>query len=360
MGERLVLPPGVLQAAIERPDAARQAFGVEALMEAGKGLSRVLTLNDVEDIERFGKQLRKADAAVVAEDYVTAMDGIVVFALSYTQHNAKDGRFKFSDEQWTDLKQALLDLGRAGVQKIRLWYDQCLWLRDASQRSWAHIGVLPYTIWPVLSLGTKRSGAADRSLATFKRFWPFVEEVAGLWGGGVVFTRELRTPTSSKMDTRKWYSYNRRAELPPAETLRLVLLNIFHGAADDLRTGWQDDVVELQEMARWNVMYGERSPIIGPDWRNRLGADTPNDAMSTLRNVMTVAAGDETDSDDEDGSNPLVYLDDSRRVNFAGWSSVAMFLSGNPTVATTPSMRKWTCDKQRRRLCWRLTREASG
>lgn len=38
--------------------------------------------------------------------------------------------------------------------------------------------------------------------------------------------------------------YASRACLPHETALALVLLNLFHGAADNLRTGWKQDVIE--------------------------------------------------------------------------------------------------------------------
>lgn len=117
---------------------------------------------DTEDLESFRQQLLTSSRDAITSNYKTAVDDTVVFAISYVQHDTKAGRFKFSNEQWKSVKLFMAHLANAEVKAVRFWHDQCLWLRDASQESWAHIRIVPYTIWPVLSLETKSAATCDR------------------------------------------------------------------------------------------------------------------------------------------------------------------------------------------------------
>lgn len=338
-----------------RQYAARSSLGDEAFGEACKGLSRVLRPGDPNDLYNFAAQLRASDRAATAlDDYETGKQEIV-FALSYVQHHDDYGRFKFSAEQWDNFMVSMQELSRCGVTHMRLWYDQCLWLRDASQRSWAHIGILPYAIWPVVSLGTKRSATADRTLATYERFWPFVEEVSALWGMGLLITKELRSPDATHDNSRCALSYNVRWELEPASALSIVLLNIFHGAADGLKTGWIQDVAELKEMASWNVMYGDgQSLVMGADWKTRLGSQQANNMMTALNKLLMTQKPVDTSllpymaaalGTTVEQMSQVLYLDGARKVvHQTRWDGIYEFFSGNfvpnaadPSSTTLPS-----------------------
>ena len=55
-------------------------------------------------------------------------------------------------------------------------------------------------MWPVISLEVKRDGA-ECSVESRKCMWPFLEEISGLWGMGVMFAWEMRAAYSmEKMD----------------------------------------------------------------------------------------------------------------------------------------------------------------
>ncbi|KAI0564191.1 hypothetical protein FGB62_29g133 [Gracilaria domingensis] len=320
--ERSSLIPNVVEQAYTRPHSARVKLGGTAVEEACKGLSRVLYPGDGNDIQKFGSQLSNSDRGAIAEDYLSCLQQRVpCFAVSYVQTKPVSGRFKFSDAQWQNLHVALRTLSENGVTECRLWLDQCLWLRDASQGAWAHTGILPYVLWPVISLGD-RVMQGERTTASYERMWPFVEEVAGLWSLGVLVTSEMRGKEVSQ-GVRRSLSYNIRVKMEPEETMKLLLFNIFHGATDGLKTGWQEDVKELQEMARWNVECSSQDVIVGVDWRTRIAGyqKQPRFNIITglqLQRKMQYFANSQN-----------IFLDGSRKYARGSWSGFDEWVSGN-------------------------------
>lgn len=304
-----------------RPHSARAKLGDTAVVEARKGLSRVLRPGDEADLELFAQQLKNADAAACEPDFRGIKDKVPCFAMSYVHSNEHVGRFKFSPEQWGNFKAVCEEMYDCGVTKIRVWLDQCLWLRDASQGAWAHTGLMPYVLWPVISLGVKAPGA-ERTLETYKRMWPFVEEVAGLWSMGVIITSELRGKTADS-GSRRWMSFQLRLKCEPEISMEMILLNIYHGAVDDLHTGWQEDVDELKEMARWNVMCKSDDIIVGSDWRSRIATLPPqylHQIVPSLRLPYKL----------EYFQSFNMYLDGSRQLQREEpWNGAIEWMSGN-------------------------------
>lgn len=322
-----IIPAEIIEQINSRPYSVIVKFGEEAIFEACKGLSRVITPGNIQDLQLFGNQLRASDKRAFAENYEHCLkDRVHCFAVSYVQKNeGVVGRFKFTGEQWENLQIALSEIRKAGVQKCRLWLDQCLWIRDVSQASWAHTGLLPYVLWPVISLSTKVAGQ-DRTMPTFERMWPFVEEVAGLWSLGVITTKEFRDSMCKPGDERKCLSFNHRLKLEPEESFWLLLLNIYHGAANALSTGWTEDVKELREMARWNVECTAPDPIVGPGWRNKVTSFAKHPSYAILQSLQIskkVVIGDFH----MQGQN--VWLDGSRKWARGSWDGFHEWTSGN-------------------------------
>lgn len=315
-----IFPSGLLDQLATRPSSAVVKFGNAAIQEARKGLSRIVNIRDYNDVLLLEKQLKTVDVAAVEKNYLRIEDDIPCFALSY-EHRQEIGRFKFSDEQWKGLVGLFKAMNDQGIHKVRLWLDQCLWLRDASQGAWAHTGILPYILWPVICLGTRKFGC-DRSRESFERMWPFVEEVAGLWSMGVIFVWNMRDRLIEK-GVRTDISFSLREMLPPELSMSIVLLNIYHGAVDLLKTGWKEDVDELKEMARWNVNSSAENLCLGSDWKQRVmetGSLQANAVVANLKLPMR--------STYLGGIN--VYLDGSRAVKLANWSGgTSEFMSGN-------------------------------
>lgn len=322
-GASIRIPEHVLEQALARPYSAHGTLGQEAFAEACKGLSRELKTNDPFDLEHFAQQLRDNGKTAVERNYESVVADSVVFAVSYVHHDTPIGKFKFSELQWADLKVFLVQLSHSGVKKVRLWYDQCLRLRDLSQRSWAPIGILPYAIWPVISLGAKRFCSADRTIATQERFWPFFEELAALWGIGLFVTRELRSAQGEMLYSLRSFSYNIRAELEPNEALAMVLLNVFHGATDGLKTTCIGDVDELKDMARWNVLFGNSAAVVVVDWREKLGMERADPERLVQKLVVPEHGLHEA-------AKEVKFLDGSRKVSHGKkWCGVSEFLSEN-------------------------------
>ena len=223
------------------------------------------------------------------------------------------------------------EIAFCGIPRVRVWLDQCLWLRDASQGGWAHTGIVPYVLWPVVSLGYKRPGA-ERTVLTERRMWPFVEEVAGLWSMGVLIVEEMRDMTNEG-SLRRSSSFNRRIKLEPEGALGLLLLNVFHGACDALKTGWKKDVEELEEMAVWNVFANTDEIFVGSDWKHRVAAVDSKDYATAIQSIGLPVR-------DEYLGGVDVYIDASRKVQVDTWSGLAEFLSGHSCGrAPTPNER---------------------
>ena len=66
----------------------------------------------------------------------------------------------------------------------------------------------------------------------------------------IVVTRELKSASSSRFNL----SYKVRKEMKPDDAMKMLLLNILHGAADGLKTTRVEDKKELKEMARKNAL----------------------------------------------------------------------------------------------------------
>lgn len=324
-----IYPADLLEQVPVRTHCAHVTLGHTACLEARKGLSRVLDAQASGDLDIFGEQLRQGDVAAVEEDW-RREDRIPIFAVTYVQHNPPVGRFKFDEEQWATLQFIVQKLAEAGVTQFRLWLDQCLWLRDASQQAWAHTGLLPYSMWPVICLG-KKQAECDKSVESRERLWPFVEEVAGLWGMGVLFGREMRSSDESS-GWRWWASCQQRQHLEPEIVMFILLLNIFHGAADELKTGWKEDVIELGEMATANVMSSSEKILVGSDWRQRAMRVEQNswDVVMGIISLPCKMVSEYADSDcDDEDKSVNIFLDGSRAVVAERWGGLTEWLSGH-------------------------------
>lgn len=327
-----ILDEELLMQVNTRPHSARATLGDTAVVEARKGLSRVLRPGDDADLELFAQQLKNTDAVACEPDFRGMKDKVVCFAISYVHSQEPVGRFKFTADQWDNFKAACREISDCGVKEMRVWLDQCLWLRDASQGAWAHTGLMPYVLWPVISLGVKAAGD-ERTLETFERMWPFVEEVAGLWSMGVIITRELRGSTAGAT-SRRWMSFQLRHRCEPEMSMRLILLNIFHGAVDDLHTGWTEDVDELKEMARWNFTCEGDEIIVGSDWKSRI-AKLPRRQCYTLLSSLHLPYQMEYMEAinkylNRSQGSINVYLDGSRKLPTEGrWNGIREWISGN-------------------------------
>lgn len=332
-----ILDQELLMQVNTRPFSARAALGDTAVVEARKGLSRVLQPGDDADLELFAQQLKHADASACEPNFRGIKDKVVCFAMSYVHTQEPVGRFKFTAEQWDNFKAACREISDCGVKEMKVWLDQCLWLRDASQGAWAHTGLMPYVLWPVISLGVKAAGG-ERTLETFKRMWPFVEEVAGLWSMGVIITSELRgsTPNSG---CRRWMSFQLRERCEPEMSMRLILLNIFHGAVDDLHTGWKEDVLELKEMAKWNFTCQSDDIIVGSDWRARIANLPPRSSSDIVSSLHLSHQSNSCYSSNNDSVN--MYVDGSRKLVTEGpWNGVKEWTSGNYEASVSADARR--------------------
>lgn len=298
-------------------------MGDHAVIEARKGLSRLLRADDPNDLSLFAHQLHTSDKAACEPNYQNYTETVPSFALSYVQQRPPEGsRFKFSSEQWQRFLRIVGELCKCGVVHFRVWLDQCLWLRDASQESWAHTGIMPYILWPVLSLGDRVMGA-DRTWQSRQRMWPFVEEVAGLWSLGLIMASEMRGKTMQS-GVRDWMSFNLRLKCEPERSVWIVLLNIFHGATDHLQTGWREDVEELNEMAKLNFTRQVQNVIIGSDWRSRVTS-----AQFRYDVVTAVMLPVDPKYFGMPGQGVDMYLDGSRTVfNQDRWDGKQEWLSG--------------------------------
>eukprot|EP00178_Gracilaria_changii_P024102 TRINITY_DN7272_c0_g1_i1.p1 TRINITY_DN7272_c0_g1~~TRINITY_DN7272_c0_g1_i1.p1 ORF type:complete len:578 (+),score=54.98 TRINITY_DN7272_c0_g1_i1:204-1937(+) len=312
-----------------RIPSACVSLGLPTVKEARKGLSRVLSPTR-QDINLFAAQLKNSDKEAIEPNWHDLDDQLPCFAISYVQH-APQGRYKFSTGQWTNFHTVVQAIAAAGVKQFRVWLDQCLWLRDASQASWAHTGIVPYVLWPVIALGTKAPGG-ERTKDSFHRMWPFVEQLAGLWGMGLIIASEYRDLDFVEGNHRPWLSYNLRVSTEPEADLWIILLNIFHGAADALETGWINDVIELKEMARINVMYSTNNKIIiGSDWKRVVSSLQPLSSYFAIDN-MSLPAKSEFLGDFD------LYLDGSRTLKCDSWDGVREWFSGNEApIPNTPT-----------------------
>ncbi|KAI0560711.1 hypothetical protein FGB62_103g05 [Gracilaria domingensis] len=313
-----------------RVPSACKSLGLAPIREARKGLSRVLSPTH-QDIELFATQLKNSQVEAIELNWNNVDDHLPCFAISYVQHQ-QQGRYKFSHEQWRNFHTAVQAIAAAGVRHFRVWLDQCLWLRDASQANWAHTGIVPYVLWPVIALGAKSPGG-ERTKDSFHRMWPFVEQLAGLWGMGLIVASEYRNHHSVEGDHRSWLSYNLRTKTEPELDMKIILLNIFHGAADALKTGWVEDVLELKEMAKANVMYSNDEIIIGSDWKTRFSSFAPLSLDTAIENIKMPVKDTDSYYEDDDGFD--MYLDGSRTLKCNNWNGVREWFSGNdgPTLS---------------------------
>ena len=322
-----LLPQDTLPQNRARVVSASDKFGRLAMAEARKGLSRVLQTGCIEDLESFALQLQTADKAACAADYEEC-DDIPVFALTYRHADAAEGcGFAFGDglhcSQWVNFVVCMKEIAFCGIGKIRVWVDQCMWIREGGyvgRGGWAHTGVVPYVLWPVISLGYKRPGA-ERSVVTERRMWPFLEEVAGLWSMGVMITEEMRDMTDER-SLRRTCSFNRRTQLEPERAMEVLLLNVFHGACDELEMGCKSDLEELEQMAVLNVFADSEDIFVGSDWRER-AAGIRKKAYGIAIFSIRLSLRSETLGGYD------VYIDASRKAQGKTWNGLVEFLSGH-------------------------------
>lgn len=128
--------------------------------------------------------------------------------------------------------------------------------------------------------------------------------------------------------SRALMSYNIRTTLEPEESLEIVLKNIFFGATDDLKTGWSEDVKELNDMAYWNFQSETKSVIVGPDWRIKLSNIQPSQTFQIYNRLCLPYIDAFSTHNLMKPRN--VYLDGSRVVIPEGrWDDKLSWLSGN-------------------------------
>lgn len=316
---KTAVPSNLRTQMISRRYSATKDFGIEAFDEACKGLSRIIDTGDPNDLDLFFEQLYESSTDAIGYGSQSD-DRSIIFAISYVQNPRKE-RLKFSNQQMDSLRFFVRHLSLAGKRNLTFWLDQCLGIRDSSKQSWTHIGILPFAIWPVISLGVKQSARDDKSIETRKLFWPFIEEIAGLWGAGMYITRELRYANAALDDFIFYCSRNLRLELNPHETMEMILLNIFHGAADELSTGWSEDRDELYDMARRNILYGAKRIFVGPDWKDKLKVRKLNHGIIRKRLLLEDA--------DREGKTGR-YIDSSRKIIYESVPTIfEVILSGN-------------------------------
>lgn len=105
--------------------------------------------------------------------------------------------------------------------------------------------------------------------------------------------------------------------------MHLVLLNIFHGACDELQTSWQEDVEELKDMAKWNAFCDAKSIIVGRDWRSQV---SNYQRVPSYRVVNSLCLP----FDVRYRRSPNMYLDGSRKLpSKGGFNAVLEMTSGN-------------------------------
>ncbi|KAI0561677.1 hypothetical protein FGB62_75g017 [Gracilaria domingensis] len=246
----------LLEEVHKRQAKVASSLGKIVFDEACKGLSRVLHPADDTDIQLFGIQLRRSGYAACEQDYHRCgRDNIPIFAISYTHRNRSVGSYKFSDDSWDNFQVAMHILVNSNVQKVRVWLDQCLWLRDSNLGCWAHTGLIPYIKWPVFSLGVK-APERDRTFESFYRVWPYLEEIAGIWSMGVITTCELHQEDEQDCPSPVTHvRYNQRVCLEPQASLYLLFHAICDGKITDLDCACNDDVHELIDMAKFNMEH---------------------------------------------------------------------------------------------------------
>ncbi|CAN8063533.1 unnamed protein product [Agarophyton chilense] len=260
----------LLEEARKRQRSVVENLGRLVFDEACKGLSRVLHPKDDTDMQLFGIQLRRMDYAACEQDYHhCGRDNIPIFAISYTHSEHQVGRYAFSDEQWENFEAAMRLLAKSNILKVRVWFDQCLWLRDSNLGCWAHTGMIPYVTWPVISLGLKVP-EKDRTHDTYERVWPYLEEIAGLWSMGVITTSEMHQEDEDDVPVPVQHvRYNLRVCLDPQVSLYLLFHAICDGNLNELTCRYKEDIHELMDMAKYNMDYESDHVIVGSNWRAR-------------------------------------------------------------------------------------------
>ena len=313
-----LLRPQTLNNMNMRPKVALTKLG-QCVVDTRKGLSRVLTASQ-DDLSLFARELMTSNTRALEPHWQTHnWDDIPTFAVSYVHHEGR-GFYRFSEQQWRNLTNAINKIAESGVQHFRLWLDQCYIMRGHESSSWAQIGIVPYVIWPVISLGVKWLNS-DRTESSYKRMWPFLEEISALWGMGIIIASEHASynPTEGFKPS---ISYDVRRMLSPEKTMALVLTNMFHGAADKLATSAATDKQELNDLARSNILTNSSDVVVGYDWRQRLDAKPPADAQSVLEYLSG-----KLDCNKQTGRG--IYLDGSKKLTCNTWSGIAEWMSGN-------------------------------
>lgn len=88
-------------------------------------------------------------------------------------------------------------------------------------------------------------------------------------------------------NTRRYVSYEARAQLPPHETIKCMLMNIFHGNTSELKTWWIDGKREVEDMARSNLMRTGDEIYIDGEWLNNIHLKTePNGIDGFIEKMM--------------------------------------------------------------------------
>lgn len=101
---------------------------------------------------------------------------------------------------------------------------------------------------------------------------------------GVLTVCEYRSDSNpdGNDNVRSWARFNLRHSLEPCEALKVVLLNVFHGATKDLETGWSRDKKELEDMAWYNILTKGDEVVVGSEWRELLSKKSFRTAAEIL------------------------------------------------------------------------------
>lgn len=309
--------------------SAEYTFGDEAIREARKGLSRVILTSDAKDIDLFAHQLRTNDHRACDPSHIKEKE-VFHMAISYIPTTTQDSNsFDFCSSQWENFKAALQQLYSSGVNYVRVWLPPCLRICDESPSSVVHERLIPFIIWPVLSLGVKVVDR-DRTFASFQRASNFLEELSALWSIGLIVTQEQ---TSRNKDfVKRKVSYNIRERLEPEQSLLHMFHHIYHGAIDDMISSQDEQMQELKSLALIHVGYKLDKVVIGSDWRSRVGGMTPKSGHEIVNSLQL-------EGHDDSITNSHIYLEGSRSVaknGDDGWHGVKEFMSGNePLVRFT-------------------------
>ena len=234
-----------------RPITESLFKGVSIILDLKKGISELYKLKHAVD------RNRRSDVKDSSLDEAV-LDDVPIFVVSY-RHCSFDGEWRMSDGQMKELYEILCTITASSQRRVRLWCDRLL--EGGDSITWEGVGLLPYTVLPVVSIGCSDTFSGE---ASDDRLWMEVERHMGVICAGLVYREgSLRSLKQGAFKLRTFYEFKGVRDLlrvqGEQESINMALLRYANGMLDGIYTTATSstyDLVGSMEKMAWKLLKG--------------------------------------------------------------------------------------------------------